>query len=178
MPYKLPLMKWPRRVKVGRSGSLPNFARLALHRLHGLVSVDLALRHGTCASATSKRRCTSLELTCHEVRCPRYRSGTGGPVVGGSTREIRPQDRDRRAEAPGGHVRERGMHSHEDIDRQCARRPWCSGPAALPDTVTAHKIEVRKWLEQERNRESMWNRERDERFEQSLVPASEHLTPL
>jgi hypothetical protein len=36
---------------------------------------------------------------------------------------------------------------------------------ALQGTVTEQKTEVRKWIEQERSRESMWNRERDERFE-------------
>jgi hypothetical protein len=36
---------------------------------------------------------------------------------------------------------------------------------ALQDTVTEQKTEVRKWIEQERSRESLWNREQDERFE-------------
>jgi hypothetical protein len=36
---------------------------------------------------------------------------------------------------------------------------------ALKETIAVLKIEVLKWIEQERSRENLWNRERDERFE-------------
>jgi hypothetical protein len=36
---------------------------------------------------------------------------------------------------------------------------------ALRDAVTEQKTQVRNWIEQQRNRESVQNRERDERFE-------------
>ena len=36
---------------------------------------------------------------------------------------------------------------------------------ALREAVTEQKTQVRNWIEQERSRESLWNRQRDERFE-------------
>jgi len=41
----------------------------------------------------------------------------------------------------------------------------CAGHPALPDAVIEQKTHVRNWIEEEQNREKLWNRERDERFE-------------
>jgi len=35
----------------------------------------------------------------------------------------------------------------------------------LPDAVIEQKTHVRNWIGEEQNREKLWNRERDERFE-------------